>query len=126
MTVLQKASAPDFMANLSTLDGGVPMLQFEGRAEVAAKEVLGAFLRAVDGELVQRSASTVTVDFRKLTFMNSSCFKDFVVWLSEVRKRPLANRYKLRFVSNPGVRWQRASLSTLSTFAVDLVEIVSE
>ena len=58
--------------------------------------------------------------------MNSSCFKDFVVWLSEVRKRPAPQQYRLRFVSNPKIRWQRASLASLSCFAVDLVEIVAD
>jgi hypothetical protein len=60
-----------------------------------------------------------------VVFVNSSCFKEFVVWLTTMSAREQAKQYRIAFKSNPAVRWQRASLHTLATFASDLVEIVS-
>ena len=124
MSPIHSAEVEDFSAKLMPGDETPPSVLFEGRAEALAKEVLGPFLLEVDKRLVALKAAEVTVDFRRLTFMNSSCFKDFVVWLSNVRGRAVADRYRLRFLSNPKVRWQKASLSSLSCFAADLVEIV--
>ena len=124
MSPIHAAEVEDFSAKLMPGDDSPPSVLFEGRAEALAKEVLGPFLVEVDKRLVVLKPAHVNVDFRRLTFMNSSCFKDFVVWLSNVRGRAAGEQYRLRFLSNPKVRWQRASLSSLSCFAVDLVEIV--
>src|SRR4051794_28516967 len=103
MKTLHAGNAVDFEARPVESPEGLT-LTFEGRAEATAKEGLAPFLSLVDARLRQLSSKQVQVDFRKLSFMNSSCFKDFVFWLSEVRKRPGAEQYRLRFLSNNRVR----------------------
>ena len=120
--MLHSTKADHFHASLEDVKPRVVVV--EGRAEVGAKEVLGPFLKLVDASLLAEKARTVTVDIRKLTFMSSSCFKDFVVWLSDLTNRPPEQRYRIQFLSSAKVRWQRGSLSSLSCFALDLVDIV--
>jgi len=67
--------------------------------------------------------SEVAVDMRELEFMNSSCFKCFITWLSDLLEQPAEQRYRIRFLSDPSKHWQHRSLRALSCFAVDLVTI---
>ena len=50
-------------------------------------------------------------------------FKVFVTWLAQVQELPTEKQYRIHFMSNPNMHWQRRSLAALSCFAVDLVTI---
>jgi hypothetical protein len=65
--------------------------------------------------------SEVTCDFRTLSFMNSSCFKAFVVWIDTVKNAKLS--YRIRFRTAPNMHWQRRSLEALRRLAVDVVSL---
>jgi hypothetical protein len=67
----------------------------------------------------------VQIDLRELEFMNSSCFKSFVSWISEVSELT-SGHYRIRFLSNPSILWQHRSLHALSCFAAELVTIEVE
>ena len=125
MNLLYTAKTEDFTATLE--DTNPPRIIIEGRAEgTAAKDVLGPFLKDTDAALMKLAVKSVDVDLQKLTFMSSSCFKDFVVWLSDLSGRPSAQQYRVRFLSNAKVRWQRGSLSSLACFAPAQVDIVTD
>ena len=55
--------------------------------------------------------------------MNSSCFKSFVTWISDVSELEPDKQYKIRLLSKPEMHWQRRSLHALRCFAVDLISI---
>jgi hypothetical protein len=65
----------------------------------------------------------VSCDFKQLAFMNSSCFKSFVVWIDRVKNLP--QPYQIRFVTEPSMQWQRRSLEALRRLATSVV-IVEE
>jgi hypothetical protein len=46
----------------------------------------------------------------------------FVSWIGEVSDLT-AGQYRIRFLSNPSILWQRRSLHALSCFAAELVTI---
>lgn len=120
---LPTLSSPDLNAHLSEGATGFK-LTLDGRADTPeARERLRAFFAAVDQTLRALRVPKVAVDFNQLTFINSSCFKELVLWLTTVAARPAPEQYRLVFLSNPAVRWQRASLHSLATFATGLVEI---
>lgn len=98
-------------------------LRFRGTADVEAHAELQAFVKALHDECRRLGASKVVVDFRELEFMNSSSFKLFVGWLAQVRDLPPEEQYKIAFLSNPEMHWQRRSLAALSCFAVHLITI---
>ena len=103
-------------------DGSI-RIRFAGTADLEAKADLEAVVKKLHSEAQRIPAAKVTVDFRELEFMNSSCFKVFVAWLAQVRDLEPAKQYRIHLVSNPNLHWQRRSLAALSCFAVDLVVI---
>lgn len=86
--------------------------------------VINPFIDAVHEEVVKAGAREVHVDFRDLEFCNSSGFKAFIHWIQKIQEVPEAQRYALRFLSNPARKWQKTSLLALSCYGVNTVSIV--
>lgn len=119
---LPPVTADDFSADASYADQNLTV-RFAGNADMRTKSVLDALLVKVHAEAQRLAASQVTIDFQKLEFMNSSCFKSFVSWISDVRDLDPQKQYTIRFLSKPELLWQRRSLHALRCFAVDLISI---
>ncbi len=102
-------------------DDGKLSVTFSGTGDVAAIEILASYLQRVHGEAERLSLSEVTCDFRKLSFMNSSCFKAFVVWIDTVKNA--ARVYRIRFLTDPDMHWQRRSLEALRRLATSVVSV---
>lgn len=103
------------------LEGQVLRVTFEGTGDVAAIELLSDYLNGVHVEALGRGLTEVSCDFRKLTFMNSSCFKSFVVWIDRVKNLP--QPYRIRFVTEASMKWQRRSLEALRRLATNVVSV---
>ena len=103
------------------LQDGKLTVSFNGTADVAAIELLAGYLKRVHAEAERLALSQVTCDFRKLSFMNSSCFKAFVVWIDTVKNATRA--YRIRFLTDPEMHWQRRSLEALRRLATDVVSV---
>lgn len=117
---LEPVTGADFSCSAS-LEGDQLSVLFVGTGDVAAIEPLGAYLKQVHAEATRLSLSEVSCDFRKLTFMNSSCFKAFVVWIDTVKNA--AAPYRIRFLTDPGMHWQRRSLEALRRLAMNVVTV---
>ena len=104
-----------------SLDQGKLSVSFSGTGDVAAIEILGSYLKQVHAEAERLSLTEVTCDFRKLSFMNSSCFKAFVVWIDTVKNA--AQTYRIRFLTDPEMHWQRRSLEALRRLATTVVSV---
>jgi anti-anti-sigma factor len=119
---LPTVSADDFKAN--TYDrNDLLVLELVGTADLRVQPQLDEFLGKVNLLAQDRASREVVVDLRKLEFMNSSCFKAFVSWIGELQEMDARRQYKVRFLSEPRMLWQRRSLHALSCFAVDLITI---
>lgn len=94
-----------------------------GNADHAAIEPLDRVLAAAHAAATEHGAREVAVDLRRLEFMNSSCIKSLVTWISDVRELPAARQYQIRFRSDPAMHWQKRSLHALRCFAVELITI---
>lgn len=104
-------------------EGETIELRLTGNADMAAIDPLTAMLEKLHPEALRLAAKEVVVDFRQLEFMNSSCLKACVTWIATLQETPAAQQYKIRFLSNPELRWQRRSLHSLSCFASDLISV---
>jgi hypothetical protein len=113
--------ARSFVAVTGQLDGERIRVTLWGYADMRCQSALGDFLIALDSEATRVHAKEVTVDFRVLDFMNSGCFKHFVRWLATVKQE--ARTYRITFLSNPEMRWQKLSLRALTCFAPDLATV---
>ena len=96
--------------------------KLSGTADLRVTDSVEAILTRVHQKALELSIAEVRMDLRELEFMNSSCFKSFVSWISEVSDLT-AGQYRIRFLSNPSTLWQRRSLHALSCFAAELVTI---
>ena len=113
--------ARSFVAVTGQLDGERVRVTLWGYADMRCQNALGDFLVALDNEATRLRASEVTVDFRALDFMNSGCFKHFVRWLAMAKQE--SRPYRITFLSNPEMRWQKLSLRALTCFAPDLATV---
>jgi hypothetical protein len=119
---VRTTSENDFAANASTDDRRI-MVSLSGTADVTIRNQLDHFLREVHQEAQRRRAVQVTVDLRQLEFMNSSCLKCLVWWVSTVQEQPSDGKYRIIFVSSPSVYWQRRSLDALACLGGDIISI---
>ncbi|HET9953385.1 MAG TPA: hypothetical protein VFQ61_02715 [Polyangiaceae bacterium] len=97
------------------------LLQFAGSAELAAAEPIRNYLSAAHEVAIRRGLAEVRVDLRALKFMNSSCFKSFVTWLDTVANHETG--YRVRFLANAELHWQRRSLESLRRLAAHVVSV---
>jgi hypothetical protein len=112
----------DFAANASVSERTVAV-SLSGTADVTIRNHLDHFLREVHQEAQRCRAEEVTVDVRQLEFMNSSCLKCLVWWVSTVQEQPTEGKYKIVFVSSPSVYWQRRSLDALACLADGIISV---
>jgi hypothetical protein len=107
----------------ATREGRGLVVQLTGEADLDAREALDTFVVGLHACAQAPGVRGVTIDLRKLEFMNSSCFKSLVTWLGEIQDLPAERRYDVRFRSNPQMLWQRRSLHALRCLAIDLVTV---
>lgn len=122
---IPKIDAFDLRADAAMEDGKLH-LQFSGNADSRSLPAIEAMLARVHEEALRLSVPEVSVDFRACGFVNSSCFKAFIVWLEHIQELDTAKQYRLRFYADDAKPWQRRSLGALCCFAVDLVQIESK
>jgi hypothetical protein len=112
----------EFHAHAHKHDGKISLL-LKGTADLRAQELLDAFLKRADACARADGSGEVLVDVRSLEFMNSSCFKAFVSWIGRLQDLAPESQYRIRFLSDQRMLWQRRSLHALSCFAVNLISI---
>ena len=110
----------------TAVDGSKIHLHFIGTADARATDLMGPLLTSVHAEAQKIRAQQVTVDFRQLDFMSSSCLKAFVTWIGTVRELGVEQRYRMRFVGDATKYWQRRSLDALRGLASELIEVKVE
>lgn len=94
-----------------------------GTAELPIRDHLPVLLRELHSQALALNAKEVVVDLNGLEFMNSSCFKSFVGWISEVQELAASVQYRIVIRSNPKILWQRRSVHALRCFAPELIAV---
>jgi hypothetical protein len=115
-------SGDDFSGS-ATHEASTITAWLKGNADYAALDALEMLLTRVHAEATRLKVTEVVIDLRGLEFMNSSCFKSFVSWVTDIQDMPDDRRYKVQFLSNPNYHWQKRSLHSLRCFAVELITI---
>ena len=112
----------DFSAEAS-VSGRHMDVALSGTAGFMVKGYLDRFLRTLHAEAQRRALTEVSVDMRRLEFMNSSCLNSFAWWISTVQEQPAEDRYRIVFLSSPRVYWLSRSLSALASLAGDIISV---
>lgn|GEM_PF-461281 len=111
-------------ATLTMVDHAL-LVRMSGTADLRVTDTVEKLLTTVHREATSNHLEEVKVDLRNLEFMNSSCFKSFVSWIGQVQDLAESAQYRILFLSNPAILWQRRSLNALSCFAAHLITIDS-
>jgi anti-anti-sigma factor len=118
------APVDDIDFNASAAAAGPALtITLSGNADLNVRVELERFMTAIHEEARRSGAKEVVVDLRELEFMNSSCLKSFVWWISSVQDLAAAEQYRITFVSSPAMYWQRRSLNALAGLALGIVSI---
>jgi hypothetical protein len=125
MIDIPKIDANDLRAASNFADGQL-LLSFAGSADSRSQGAIEQMLGKVHAEALRLGLPEVAIDFRECDFVNSSCFKAFIVWLEQIQELDEPQQYRLRFFSDDTKAWQRRSLQALSCFAIELVHIESK
>ena len=120
-TVEWEIREPDFVAEVAGTEELI--LRLSGSADMSTRRPLEALIERLHGRIEAAGASAIRVDLRQLEFMSAASFNALVGWLALIHDLPPERRYRIRFHSNPHIRWQRRSLGALSCFATDIVAI---
>lgn len=112
----------DFSAT-ARYEGSAISALLKGNADYAALDAVETLLTRLHVEAQRLAISETVVDLRQLEFMNSSCFRNFIGWITDIQELSAERRYKIRFLSNPKLHWQRRSIQSLRAFAVDLISV---
>jgi hypothetical protein len=107
------------------INGSILQVAFTGTGDMATVPVLATYLKHVHAEARRLGMVEVTFDLTELYFMNSSCFKSFVGWISQVLSLDERARYRIKFRTNQQLLWQRRSLEALRCLATDVITIES-
>jgi hypothetical protein len=112
----------DFTAAAQLEEGGVSAV-LAGNADLRSRQSLGGFLTSLHSAVERLGVGEVTVDLRQLRFMNSSCFKNFITWITTLQEMSPERQYRVCFISDPTMHWQKRSLHTLSCFGQGLITV---
>ena len=122
MVGIQSVQDVDFAAD-ATINEGALVATVSGNADLNVRLALERFLSSLHAETRRLGLPKVTLDVRRLAFMNSSCLKSLVVWVTQIQDLPVAQRYKITLVSSPTLYWQKRSLFAISSLATDIVTV---
>lgn len=92
-----------------------------GNGDTLGVRLIEGFLDQLHNEMLAQGLQQVSVELAALQFVNSSCLKAMVSWIYNVDTtgRP----YKIRFLRDAKLRWQRTSLAALQRLAPEIVLI---
>jgi hypothetical protein len=113
----------DDFSGVANHEGTAIRVALKGNADYAALDALEQLLTRLHAEATRLGVAEAVVDLRQLEFMNSSCFKSFVSWVTEIQELDEGKRYHIKFLSNPSLHWQKRSLHSLRCFAVELITV---
>jgi hypothetical protein len=113
--------AIESFSTISERKGDALEITLRGNADMAIHEQLKTFLDSVDRVAKQQRIKEATFGLQELYFMNSSCLSLLLRMINGVVESQGGHRYKIRFRSNPNLRWQKKSLQALRSYAPDTV-----
>lgn len=90
------------------------------------RETVGVYFEALHKAALADRLTTVELDVRELTFVNSSAIRLFVDWTSRVAAEAPERRYKVHFLISRRITWQRTSFNVLRSLTPNVVELTAE
>lgn len=84
---------------------------------------LGHFLNEVHEKIISEKIKLVKVDVRKLGFINSVGIKEFTNWIAKVDQLTEAQVYKIQFLLDKNIQWQKNTFTALKWLSEKNIEL---
>lgn len=97
-------------------------ITLRGSADMEAIDPFRKALQQLQRELVRLNLNSVEFDFRQLYFINSSCIKVLLQFVTS--KRGEDSHCPVQFTIDPNLSWQMRAFSPVQRFAPQAVSIV--
>jgi hypothetical protein len=123
MTSLQDCTGTAFSTQTAFGEAQVDV-RLSGNADMDVVRGLAGYLKTLHLEVVRLRGRRVVVDVRDLYFMNSSCLKTLVTWITTVQEMEKTARYRIDFIRNDNLHWQRRSLDALRNLGTETVDVL--
>ncbi|HKQ70942.1 MAG TPA: hypothetical protein VJT73_16465 [Polyangiaceae bacterium] len=114
-----------FSIDSTETDGGIAV-RLSGNADMIVTGHLSSYLERLHTDAMAKGMRQVTFDVRELYFLTSSCLKCIATFLSGAASVEPERRYRVRFLANHMLHWQRRSLEALRCVATDIIEIETD
>lgn len=85
-------------------------------------QALGGFFKSLHEAARADALAEFQVDVRRLTFVNSSAIRLFVDWATWIQQSK-RDAYRLRFLTDRSITWQRTSFAALTSIARDVMVV---
>lgn len=103
--------------------GSAVVVWLKGNADMAVHEPLKTFLDAIERVAKSTHTTEAVFELEELYFMNSSCLSLLLRFVNGMMEAERSAPYRVRFRSNPKLRWQKKSLAALRAYAQELVVV---
>lgn len=84
-------------------------------------ESIVPLFRSLHNAVIEDGLHEFKIDLAALTFVNSSAIRLFVDWITWIKNEQQPRRYKVVFITNPQITWQKTSLGVLKSLAPEIV-----
>jgi hypothetical protein len=103
--------------------GNQIVVSMRGNADMAVHDRVKGFLDTLDHAVREAGAKEAVFELGELYFMNSSCLSLLLRFINGIVSLRASDQYRVRFRSNPNLRWQKRSLAALHAYAQDIVVV---
>jgi len=101
------------------------MVKFSGCIDLQDPEpIISPFFDKIHKQIVDQNIKEVSLDFKALTFLNSSGIKTITKWVMKIPNLTDDKKYKMRLLYSEEITWQRTSLMILTYLAPGFVEAI--
>ncbi len=102
------------------------LVKFSGCIDLQDPEpVISPFFEKIHAQVIKENLKEISLDFKALTFLNSSGIKTITKWVMKIPSLPDDKKYKMRLLYSEEITWQRTSLMILTYLAPGNVEAVA-
>lgn len=115
------------LAATVTYNGELVHARIEGVVDQpATQKALDDLLARLTAETRLLKARLVVADLRALEFLDMTGFKTLMTWVSSLREAEVATQFRVRFLANAKIVWQRKNLEAIRCLAAGLVTVETQ
>lgn len=123
---LEDLNVEKFKIKSEYRDGGIDLIM-EGEVDMENPSLaLRPYLETVHETVIRDSIKRVKVNFKSVSFMNSSGIKEFVHWVLKLNSIPDEQKYSIIILYSLNVTWQATSLPVIQKLQPQYIQLEND